>query len=464
MKFDFREMAFRVFGFFKEFLKKVFRWVNANLVPFKNYDMMVYRELAVDYLLSFLIISLIVWLKEIYLIYTQYIQKGAQFSTTLRIFLYSLPYTMAITIPAGMVMAAILTFNKMSINLEVLAIRGIGIRKIRMFLPVLVFSLLVSALGYWFFDTILIRGNEMYIRENIKMRIEKPFIDVVPGQFITLSNFKIGFVEAKGSYLEGIEIYQDIPNSTRIVKATRGEIVSTGDEPYYVIKLYEGSFLEKPKGKKGEIFSSQFKYSELRIDYEVNYIPKYDISRSPRVMSRYKVKRIIEKMEEQKIISNANKELAYLYSNLYSSVGNAIVYFPSYVWGMIKNDEKSKSLFNSAVDNIKQLQNKIKSIASQTAISEYNIFVLEYHKKTSVPFSAVFYGLVGFVFGMLVRIRTGKGESLIIGIFVILIQTYLTMIAEIPVRAGELNPVLGAWIGNIVIGLPALYLLFREKI
>ncbi len=464
MRFDFREMAFRIFAFFRRMLEKVFRWVNANLIPFKSYDLMVYRELVIDYLLSFLIISLIVWLKEVYLIYTQYIQKGAQFSTTLMIFIYSLPYTMAITIPAGMVMAAILTFNKMSINLEVLAIRGIGVKKIRMFLPVLVFSLGVSIFGYWFFDTILIKGNEMYIRENIKMRVEKPLVDVVPGQFITLSNFKIGFVEVNGNYLEGIEIYQDTPDSTRIIKASRGEIVSTGDEPYYVIKLYEGSFLEKPKGKKGEIFSSQFKYSELRVDYEISYIPKYDISRSPRVMSRYKLKRIIEEMERQKAIKEANEELTHLYSQIYLSFWNAILYFPSYVLGVIKNSDELKSLFNLAVDNVKRLKNKIKSVVLRPAVSEYNFFVLEYHKKTSIPFSSVFYGLLGFAFGMLVRIRTGKGESLIIGIIVILIQTYLTMIAEIPVRAGDLNPVLGAWIGNIVIGIPALYLLFRERI
>jgi len=484
MKFNFTKFNFTKSNFIKPNFKKVisnslfgfkhlifslwnkfFSWFNANFLPFKNYDIMIYKELLVDYALSFLIISLIVWLKEIYVIYSQYIQKGAQFSTTLLIFLYSLPYTMAITIPAGMVMATILTFNKLSLNLEVLAIRGAGIRKTRMFLPVFVFSLLVSAFGYWFFDTLLIKGNEMYIRENIKMRVEKPFIDIVPGQFTTLGNFKIGFINTKGNYLEGIEIYQDTPNSTKIVKASRGEIVSTGDQPYYVIKLYEGSYLEKPKNSKTEIFSSQFKYSELRIDYEVSYIPRYNVEEFPRVMSRYKVynKFIKWMMKDSSIISN-EKALTDLYNKLYANIGSTILSFPGYLIGLIGGDKNFVANFNSKVDGTKKIWDEIKKIGTTYVTVRYNIFLLEYYKKTSVPFSAVFYGLVGFVFGMLIKIRTGKGESLVIGIIVILIQTYITMIVELPVKSGELNPLLGAWLGNIVIGLPGLYLLFREKV
>ncbi|MCX8095933.1 MAG: LptF/LptG family permease [Spirochaetes bacterium] len=448
----------------KNVLKRVISHINSSYIPLKRYDIMVYKDLAISYVVSFLIISLVVWLKEIYLIYVQYIQKGAQLTTTLSIFFYSLPFTMAITIPAGMIMATLLTFNKLSLNLEILVLRSSGIRKTRLFLPVLVFSLLIGSITYTFFDTVLIKGNEMYIRSMIKMRVEKPFIDINPGEFPKIGDFNIGFEELQGGEMKGVEIYQKTKNSEKIIKANTGRIISTGDVPYYSILLFNGTYIDK--SSDGSIFSSQFKEAELRIDYEVSYIPTYNTELQPRLMSRYKTEKIIEKMEEQTNLKSTLKTLSSLNEKLIENYKKIITTLPEYIFSLLKDEnarENAKKHFNSTLSNISELSIKIKSLNTSPEMVNYNIFIFEQHKKTSIPVSAIVYGLIGFVFGIMVKVRTGKGGSLIIGIIIILIQTYLTFISEIPIRNGDLDPVIGAWWSNIVLTIPALYLLLREK-
>ncbi|MGB9622048.1 MAG: LptF/LptG family permease, partial [Brevinematia bacterium] len=437
--------------------KKLFinSWI---YIPLKKYDLMIYKDLAINYLASFLVISLIVWLKEIYLIYIQYIQKGAQLLTTLSIFFYSLPFTMAITIPSSVVMASLLTFNKMSINLEILTLRASGVRKTRLFLPVLVFSLFISVIGFWFFDTLLIKGNEMYIRSMIKMRVEKPFIDISPGEFPKIGGFEIGFDEISGDEMKGIEIYQRLTNSERIIKAASGKIISTGDTPYYVIKLKEGTFIEKSLKTK-EIFSSQFKYSELRIDYEVSQIPSFNVNTQPRMMSRYKLEKIIKQMEKDYLLRLKIEERKNLYKELFNKYIELLKLTPSILTLAIKSNKQIESQKDKIIGEIEEINRKIKEINKNQEVANYNFFVFEQLKKTSIPFSALFYGLIGFVFGIMIKVRTGKGGSLLIGIGVILIQTYLTYVSEIPIRNGDMIPIVGAWIGNITLLIPGLYLL-----
>ncbi|MCX8028383.1 MAG: LptF/LptG family permease [Brevinematales bacterium] len=454
----------KIIVFTNNLLKKLSKHISSKYLPIKRYDIMIYKDLAVSYTLSFLVISLVVWIKEIYLIYIQYIQKGAQFWTTISIFFYSLPFTMAITIPAGMIMGTLLTFNKLSTNLEILILRASGIKKTRLFLPVLIFSIFVAGLTYVFFDTILIKGNEMYLRSMIKMRIEKPFIDISPGEFPKIGDFNIGFEDIQGSDMKGVEIYQKLQNSERIIKASTGRIISTEDTPYYTILLHNGTYIEK--SSDGSIFSSQFKEAELRVDYEVSYIPSFNTEQQPRLMSRYKTERIIINIASQNLVKAKLKELEILNQKIMEEYKKLIYFLPIYITSLLRdNDTKNKSHrdLQKIISNISDLNLKIKTINTTPEIVNYNIFVFEQHKKTSIPVSAIVYGIIGFVFGIMIKVRTGKGGSLIIGIVVILLQTYLTFVAEIPIRNGEMNPIVGAWYSNFVLGLPALYLLIREK-
>ncbi|MFN4245846.1 MAG: LptF/LptG family permease [Brevinematia bacterium] len=451
---------------FVRFFSNVGGWASkifSALLPLKKYDIMVYKELSVSYMVSFLVISLVVWLKEIYFIYIQYIQKGAQFWTTLKIFLFSLPFSMAITIPASMVMASLLTFNKFSLNLEILTLRCSGVRKFRLFLPVFVFSIFITILTYVFFDTVLVKGNEMYLRSMIEMRVEKPFIDIAPGEFPKIGNFNIGFDDVAGDELVGLEIYDKENRVDRLIKAERGKIVSTTDLPYYKILLIDGTFIERMTN--GEVFSSQFKRAELRIDYEVSYIPSFDVRLQPRVMSRYKTGKIIKEMEKDPSIRNYLARLNELNAKLFYEFGNLVFVLPGYLFELVfggKGENIKK--FEKLRDSVYKINLDIRVIRSKPEVLNYNIFVFEQHKKTSIPISSVVYALIGFVFGIMFKVRTGKGGSLVIGIIVVLVQTYLTFIAEIPIRNGSLDPIIGAWYSNVLLFVPAFYLMVREKI
>ncbi len=441
----------------------ILKFVNSNFLPFKKYDIMVYKELLFSYIVSFLVISLVVWLKEIYFIYIQYIQKGAYIWTTLKIFFFSLPFSMAITIPASMVMATLLTFNKFSLNLEILVLRSSGFKKTRLFLPVFVFSVFIAVLNYLFFDTVLVKGNEMYLRAMIEMRVEKPFIDVAPGEFPKIGNFSIGFDEVISDELKGIEIYEK-GEFERIVKAQKGKIISSSGLPYYQVLLDNGTFVQKTE--KGNLFSSQFRKAELRIDYEVSYIPTFDVRLQPRVMSRYRVQKIIEEMEKKPYVKEYLTKINDLNFKLFNSYLILFTTLPGYLFEVILSNGKGENTekFKKIKNEISSLNVNIRTMKTNPDVLNYNIFVFEQHKKTSIPISSVVYALIGFVFGIMFKVRTGKGGSLIIGIVVVLIQTYLTFIAEIPIRNGLLDPVVGAWYSNVLLSIPAVYLILREKI
>lgn len=93
----------------------------------------------------------------------QYItQYGASFSAIVRLIIYSLPGIVVWTFPMSMLLAALLTFGRLSSNSEIIAMRACGVSFKRLVLPVVVFSLGVSIFSIGFNEYVVPAANQAY--------------------------------------------------------------------------------------------------------------------------------------------------------------------------------------------------------------------------------------------------------------------------------------------------------------
>lgn len=93
----------------------------------------------------------------------QYItQYGASFSAIVRLIIYSLPGIIVWTFPMSMLLAALLTFGRLSGNSEIIAMRACGISFKRLVTPVIVFSLGVSIFSIGFNEYVVPASNQAY--------------------------------------------------------------------------------------------------------------------------------------------------------------------------------------------------------------------------------------------------------------------------------------------------------------
>ena len=80
---------------------------------------------------------------------------------------------------------------------------------------------------------------------------------------------------------------------------------------------------------------------------------------------------------------------------------------------------------------------------------------MEYHKKFSIPFACLVFGLVGVPLGLMVR-KSGKMVGFGIGNGLILFYYLLLQFGQNAGRSGILGPMMSMWLPNIVIGMGGL--------
>ncbi len=93
----------------------------------------------------------------------QYItQYGASFSAIVRLVIYSLPGIVVWTFPMSMLLAALLTFGRLSGNSEIIAMKACGISFKRLMMPVVAFALGVSIFSIAFNEYVVPAANQAY--------------------------------------------------------------------------------------------------------------------------------------------------------------------------------------------------------------------------------------------------------------------------------------------------------------
>lgn len=93
----------------------------------------------------------------------QYVsQYGASLQSVIKMFVYSLPGIVVLTFPMSMLLAALLTFGRLSASSEITAMKSGGITFYRIAAPVFVVAFLVSVFALLFNEHIVPRANEAY--------------------------------------------------------------------------------------------------------------------------------------------------------------------------------------------------------------------------------------------------------------------------------------------------------------
>jgi lipopolysaccharide export LptBFGC system permease protein LptF len=86
--------------------------------------------------------------------------------------------------------------------------------------------------------------------------------------------------------------------------------------------------------------------------------------------------------------------------------------------------------------------------------------VKEVQKRFSVPFTCLFFGLIGLPLGLMMGAKSrsyGVALSIIIFVFYYILMTAADNIG----KTGKLHPVLAAWMPNLVLGLIMVILIWR---
>lgn len=359
------------------------------------------KEFVPPFLLALICFTSILLLDEIFRLTKLFVAKGVSPYYLVKLLIYVLPATLVVTIPMATLVGILLSLGRFSTDNEITAMKAHGVGFHQILFPLLIVSGLLSIFDFFFMDYALPRGNVAYaaLKRDISMR---------HSAFVLEEGVVMKELEREGKLwmyestdpdtgrLQNVKVWDSIwPGKPRFVDATEATVGFEGGQAW--LTLYDGITYEPVSGSSNGFRVTAFAEDRIALDFTKTLARTQFESKSTRSMPLAKLKAHISELENSLFQKQSKPYL---------------------------------------IDKLRYAQ-------------------VEYHKKFSIPFACLVFGLIGVPLGLVVK-RSGKMVGFGIGLGLVLVYYLLLQIGQDTGRSGVLPPGFAIWLPNLVIGLLGL--------
>lgn len=412
---------------------------------------------------SFFILMFLFILQFIMKFMDQLVGKGLSGAVIAELMMLNLAWMVVLAVPMAVLVATLMAFGGMASTNEITAMKAGGMSLFRMMLPVMVAALLVTYAMIEFNNKVLPEANHRSKTLTIDIRRKKPTLTLIPGLFnqdMPGYSMLVRKTFEESNNFEGVTIYNHSdPNKNTVITAKRGSLSFSGDYRKLVMDLYDGEIHELDYTKPNLYRIVKFQRQRLTtraegFDFERSAVNAF--TRGDRELSSGEMRYMVDSLNELSnvILQRLNGYTEGLHEKLFT--GSVSESSPQK--GFWKNVEQYTTMKSQLMFYRNNIDAEIANYEyQQKQIQEY---LVEIHKKYSIPVACFVFILVGAPLGVMAR-RGGFGvaASLSLGFFLLYWASLIG--GEKLADRQIIDPWVGMWIANIVIGALGLFLSYK---
>lgn len=422
------------------------------------------KQILLPFVFSLLIIVFILFTNFLLRAIDKFLGKGLDLLTILEYLFLNLAWITALAIPMAVLIAALMSFGRLSEDNEIIAMRSAGISFLTIIRPAVFFGLTVALLSIYFNNFILPDMNFRARMLSGDIYRKRPAMNIEPGYFIDdLPDYSMIIRDKEGNRLKDVRIFSkaNLESQTSIYSQS-GELSTIDDA--IILTLHDGEIHELDVGDFSNYRRIEFVKHVITIPADDLILTRRDTSnRYDREMT---IAMILAKQESiNKRLQIVNTRLSQAFKRV---TGDSIVprnqakaleklaaYRNDLKADTTLTDPGRRSQERRLKSLERQVQNEFNLVHSYTKTR--NKYGVEIHKKFSLPTSCVLFVLVGASLGVLFK----KGgfivaTSLSFGFFLIY---YLFLIGgEEMADRNIVSPAVGMWTPNLVLLVISAYL------
>jgi lipopolysaccharide export system permease protein len=419
------------------------------------------REHISPFLYSLFVITFLFIMDFLIHMIDSILSKGLEPIVIIEIFVLNLAWIVALSMPMAVLVASLMAYGRLSSDNEIIVLKAAGVNLYRMIFPAFVVAGLVGAFLIYFNNNILPEANHRASMLYRDISRKRPSAFIKEGFIIDdFKGFKIiiGDVNPITGDLFNIKIYQEEKESVTLTFAKRGRIeyINRGDIIRFV--LFNGESHKQNAQKEGDYFRGEFKKQVIYID---NIDDSFKRSKKKRrgdreMSSKMMLKEIRKykqekKKETEKIVNLFHDEKHVKPPDVKKDAPAVFDYagISRTAYQKVLNEQKRKS---------RNIQRKKNIILSKKKL--INKYMVEVHKKYSIPAACLVFVLIGAPLGIMARASgIAIGISYSIAFFIVY---WIFLIAGESLADRLIIPAwLAMWSPNILIGGAGVWLVVR---
>ena len=432
----------------------------------------VLRLHLVPLLLGFGVVTFILEMDVMFDYLDLVVNRGVAPGTVAQLFLLSLGYIVALSVPCGVLVSVLMTFGRLSQDNEITALRASGVNLASVMLGPLAGALVLSVGLTLFNNHVLPESNHAFANLLIDIGRKRPTARLQEGVFITDFpgyNLLVQSVNGRTNEMRGVTIYQmNAGGPPTTILAKSGFLSYTPDGKNAVLELKDGEIHEIPADEAGAK-----RYRRMVFKTHIIYIAgaggmlerTVRSSRSDREMSARDLA-----TERARVVDNYRVSLASHRAHLaqmgLSPAATALIAPEQVPWtrrlagavGGVFGRRDSLDQFSrdrpAARAEVEMWRMEREGLRRRIASLS-----VEYQKKFSLPAACVVFVLIGAPIGMRVR-RAGPAVAFVSIAFFLFYYLCLVGGEELANRL-MLPAWLSMWLPNIVLGVWGVFATLR---
>lgn len=422
---------------------------------------------------------------------TKIFGKGLSAITIIELVFYNLAWMFALAVPMAVLVATLMSFGRLSGDNEITILKSSGISIYRIIRPALYFGIVVTLVMIIFNDRVLPDFNH---RARVMFRNigqKKATLKLEPGIFFSVGNYSFHAekiekslgeeisermnllgpefqVETKPDRLLNVTIFdRSNPQKNVTLIADEGYMVYSEQKRSLLFTLFDGEYHELNTVNPEEYRFSKFSRNQFYIPApEFVLENRDDDSRGDREMNVAMMLEKVDKntLELQKELSKLQDEIAVTsdeIDKLINPVADSIASIDPILSQPIETStwrRANESAYRKLSRNYQNLRMAKSRLDNNTRI--INSYMVEVHKKFSIPFASFVFILIGAPLGIAAR-KGSMGVGATLSIMFFLIYWACLILGEDLADRRFLPPILAMWFPNILIGLAGIYLTWR---
>jgi len=409
----------------------------------------VLREFLLSFLVAFFFFFFIFFINQLLLLAQKILLKQVDFSSMVLLVSLAIPQILLYTLPFSSLTAASMVIGDLASKNEILAIRSAGISLREIFIPIILLSLLISALTFSVADVFLPYSSQRYKTLYAELLRDLPTMELDPYSVNKVGDKILVTGEVKDDTIRDLVLF-DISNQSdsKVISASAGTVELVDLDRYiYRLELKEPIILQTDNLSIEEFSLAHAAQMTYYLDFS-NQITRFTDVTPSQLSTRDLLNAIaIRKTEVDKEVDKVQANITALRTRIAT---------------VIRSVESGQSE-NADFKELIGIEQELIKASSQRIVNFYlQYYRAEMHKKFALSAGCFFLVFITFPLSFF-RMKHGRLFGFGLSMFVACLYWFLLFFAQTKILDVSFSPGFLIWAPNAIVFSIALALLTRLR-
>ena len=454
----------------------------------KKLDIFIVKQFGLLFVGTFFICQFVLMMQFLWRYVDELIGKGLSLEVMAQFFWYMGLMLMPQAFPLAILLSSLITFGNLGESSELTAIKAAGISLMQAFRSLIVISVLMAGVSFYFQNVVGPRANQDFYRLLLGMKQKSPEVQIPEGIFydgIPGSNIYVQKKNLETGMLYSIMIYRMTGSyeDQAIILADSGMMQSTAEKKHLLLTLYNGVWNENMRSQdlagtadvpyRRETFVT--KKIVLDFDGGFSLADENDISGDARAKSLGKILHDKDSLQEfNDSVGRAYYEEGsrFFFKHIEVSQPDSIKIAKQLAEGnttldsmfMKLNDVQKQSAMRTAMNNAQSVATdlEMKGAYADSLHRYYRTHQIQAILKFTLALTCIIFFFIGAPLGAIIR-KGGLGVPVIISVLVFIVYYILDSTGQKMARDDQWTVWYGLTISTVVLAPIACFFTYKAN-